>query len=221
MKSNLTIALVDDMVLPREALAVLIERMGPYTVVLQAKNGKDYINQCKGRPPADIILLDLNMPVMDGLATLKWIRAQQAAARVLILTGHGEEGNVLKCLHGGANGLLEKQADPEKLRIALDTVHATGMYHTPHTHQVLLQNPDGLTAEERRQRRVREQVKDGALRVLRLLCTLSHPTNERIAKRLRMKVRTVEWHINELLKLMELRDRTELALAAKRLGLVD
>ncbi len=219
-KAAVTVAIVDDHPWIHDGVAAVLSLFGGYKLVLSAFNGKDYIDRCKGRAPAAIVLVDLSMAVMNGYELLAWMREHQPGVRALVFSAFPEDANILRALHLNACGFLDKCSDRHKLKLALDHVRDTGHFHTDREQRLLLENPDGLTPDERYKARVLAQITERKLRVLQLLCTLKKPTNARIARKMRIKRSTVEGHIRDLFVLLEVTGRTELVTAAIRLGLV-
>src|ERR671924_1864977 len=97
-KKNTGIALVDDHVLLRNGLASLIQSFEGYTVLFEADNGKDLIEQLKTQPPPDIVLLDITMPEMNGYETAAWLKKNKPAIKILVLSMMDNESAVITML---------------------------------------------------------------------------------------------------------------------------
>ena len=109
-----TVALIDDHVLLRKGLANLIESFGGYKVLFQADNGKQFIESLhKGIVP-DIVLIDINMPIMDGHETAIWIRENNFKISVLALSMYDDVNSIIKMFKAGAKGYILKDCDPSE-----------------------------------------------------------------------------------------------------------
>lgn len=127
------IAIVDDHLLFRKALIILLQQPGNCRIVFDAGNGSELQQQLgKGIFP-DIILLDLRMPVMNGYETLQWLQKNYPAIHVIILSMHETEINLVRLLKAGARAVLKKDISPEELRNAILSVKEKGFYYTNST----------------------------------------------------------------------------------------
>ena len=122
------IALIDDHSLLRGTLVSLIESFEGYKVVLEADNGKDFIDKLSPDHKPDIILLDITMPEMDGFQTAAWIKKNLPEARILVLSMMDNETSIIRMLREGARGYLLKDSKPSVLRKALDEVRDRGFF---------------------------------------------------------------------------------------------
>lgn len=125
------VALVDDHELFREAISShLISNSDlQIEIVIEAGNGKDFCNKRIAlEKEIDLVILDLNMPVMDGIETLKWIK-QNSKSKVLILTMHEDPIKVTECMKEGANGYLTKDVSTKKFIEVVDTILRNGYYY--------------------------------------------------------------------------------------------
>ncbi|MBL0036431.1 MAG: response regulator transcription factor [Flavobacteriales bacterium] len=120
----------------------------------------------------------------------------------------------------GGRALLTRNAGPEELYRALDAVWKVGIYHTPATHRLLLENPDGLSQEERNRQRLLAKLPPRGKEVLERICRNDDLTYEFIGQELKIGKRTVETHVNQLFQVFGVRSKTALALCAVRWGIV-
>jgi two-component system, NarL family, invasion response regulator UvrY len=125
---NIQVAIADDHSLLRSALAKLINTFEGYTVVMEADNGKDLTEKIVKNVLPDIVLLDINMPEMDGFETTQWLRKKYPHIKVLTLSMLSDERSIIKIFRLGAKGYLLKNADPRELREALDAVMNKNVY---------------------------------------------------------------------------------------------
>jgi DNA-binding NarL/FixJ family response regulator len=132
MSPNLyNVILVDDHVLLRDALASLINTFDECHVMNVAGNGKELVDEIANGHIPCLVLLDLNMPVMDGYETAKWLRDNHPQIGVLILTMYDSEIALIRLLQLGVKGFLKKDVNPDELKAALLSV-ANGDYHYSH-----------------------------------------------------------------------------------------
>ena len=123
------IALVDDHVLLRKSLGILIGMLQDFDIMLQAANGQDFINQLKTNPLPDIALLDITMPVMDGVETARWLKQNHPEVKVLALSMIKNDLIIIRMLKNGARGYILKDCEPSELKTALHQVYKKGYYY--------------------------------------------------------------------------------------------
>lgn len=122
------VALVDDHALLRSGLANVINSFGEFTVVFEADHGKQFIELLKTKETPDIVLLDINMPEMDGFETSKWIRNNHPEFKILVLSMRDDDHSIIHMLQNGAKGYILKDSKPESLRTALKEVAERGFF---------------------------------------------------------------------------------------------
>lgn len=182
-------------------------------VIGEAGNGRECIALVTAEKP-DVILLDLNMPEMNGLDALPELRKLAPDARVLVLTMHDDESYLRQVLAAGGSGYVLKQAADSELLTAIRTVHNGGTFlHPAHT-QVLLQPPQAAQAEESAKDDAVALLSDRELEVLRLLA-LGH-SNKEIAEMLYLSVKTVETYKARVMEKLALDTRAALVRFALR-----
>jgi DNA-binding NarL/FixJ family response regulator len=123
------IALVDDHVLLRNGLAGLVKSLG-HEVMFEADNGKHLIEKLQTNALPEIILLDINMPEMDGYETVKWIKKNHPGVKVLALSMYDNETAIIRMLKYGAKGYILKDSDPIQLKNALEDLVKKGFYYS-------------------------------------------------------------------------------------------
>jgi len=217
MYEKLSIAIVDDHALFRKSLAVLINLFSTYTVDYDAANGKDFIAQLKPKSLPDIVLMDINMPVMDGYAATSWIRDNYPQIKVLALSTMDSEMAIIKMIKCGAKGYILKDAEPEELRRGFEEVmHRGYFYNEQISHKVLksvyeLVNPANKVGQF-------AKLSDREMDFLKYTCT--ELTYKEIADLLFVSVRTVEGYRDSLCEKLNLKTRVGLAMYAIKNGLV-
>lgn len=134
MKTNSKnkILIVDDHLLFSQSLELLIKSFGDYEVIERFENGKvfiDYIEE-NNSTEIDLILLDVNMPVLDGLSTMKWLKDYRPDLKVIALSVNDDEEIIIKMITNGAKGYLLKDTSPEIFKEAIECVIEKGFYFT-------------------------------------------------------------------------------------------
>ena len=129
---RIKIIVVDDHQLFRSGLISVIQQIDPlFEIVGQASNGKELLKLLEGQERPDIVLMDVNMPVMDGFKTLDRLKGIEDRPKVLMLTMLNDDITLIRLLKLGANGFLNKDVEPEELRTALLSISNRGDYFTP------------------------------------------------------------------------------------------
>jgi DNA-binding NarL/FixJ family response regulator len=132
------VALADDHVILRKSLAMLIDGFENYKVIWQADNGKELINAISNGKIPDVVILDQNMPVMDGFETAKWLFTHNPQVHILMLTMYDAELYMIRLLQYGVKGFLKKDVHPSELKFAIESVMETGFYYPKHTSSKLI-----------------------------------------------------------------------------------
>ena len=127
------IALADDHVLLRTALATLIDSFDRCKVIQQAGDGDELIDQIKQGCRPDVIILDLNMPKKDGYETAVWLRDNFPQMHVMMLTMYDSESVLIRLLQVGVKGFLKKDIHPSELKFAIQSVIQSGYYYSHNT----------------------------------------------------------------------------------------
>ena len=125
---KIQVAIADDHSLMRNALARLINTFDDYTILFEADNGKELRNKIMQHIIPDIVLLDVNMPEMDGFETTQWLRKNYPQIKILVLSMMSDEKTIIKMFRLGAQGYLLKNTDPTELKSALDAVMHKNVY---------------------------------------------------------------------------------------------
>ena len=209
------VVLADDHQLFRSGLRQLIELESDLTVIAEADNGHEAIHAVDAHRP-DVLLLDLSMPVLDGVAALSAIRRDYPDVGVLILTMHGEEGFILRALDAGAHGFIRKDADSADVLEAIRVVARGGSWIEPRAAVVLLD-------EYRRLRSVagpasRNRLSERDITFLRLLA--GGRSNKEIAAAIGLAESTVKNQLAGLFERIGVNDRTQAALYAVSRGIL-
>lgn len=189
------LALADDQRLFRYGMAMLLRDMAGVQVVLECANGEELLAGLKSTA-VDIVLLDLEMPVLDGTETMKRIRQDFPQVKVIILSTHDEDDFVARLMELGANGYMLKTAEPDEIDTAIRSVAANGYYFNERVSRVMLH---GLVKKKKVKPVFNEidPLSERELEVLRGIC--QELTTTEIAERIFVSPRTVDFHRNNLL----------------------
>ncbi|MEQ1553824.1 MAG: response regulator transcription factor [Ferruginibacter sp.] len=209
--SKLAVALVDDHVMLRNGLANLIQDMDEYEVILQADNGKDFIeiiNTKKQNP--DIVLLDVSMPHIDGFETAKWVTANLPLAKILALSMFDDEKSIIKMIQNGAKGYILKDSDPKELATAMYNVVHTGYHYSDLVNGKLIYAINKL--DKKSDTTTYEKITNREKEFLKLAC--SEMSYKEIATIMYLSVRTVEGYRDNLFLKLNLKSRVGLVLYA-------
>lgn len=208
---------MDDHVLLRNGLASLIRGFGEYEVLFEACGGKDLIAQLKNSRLPDIILLDINMPEMDGYDTACWLRRNYPEIKVLALSMYDTDNAIVRMLKNGAKGYVLKDIDAGVLKVALDSVLEKGFYYTDMVTGKLIHTISTLDDPEMRMRRLLA-LNERELEFMKLVCT--EWTYKEIADRMYLSPRTIDGYRDALFEKLNVRTRVGLAMYAVRSGIV-
>ena len=204
------ILLVDDQAIVREGLSSLLQVKPDLEVVAEAENGQIALEQALTLQP-DVVLMDIRMPVMDGVAAIQALRQQAPNIKVLVLTTFDDDDYVARAMQQGAKGYLLKDTPSEELAAAIRAVHQGYTHLGPGLFdKVIAASPAPQPPPELEQLTPREWD------VLQLIAT--GKSNREIAQVLCISVRTVKNHVNSILKQLNLRDRTQAAILATSLS---
>jgi DNA-binding NarL/FixJ family response regulator len=211
-----TVIVADDQDLVRSGLRALLEARG-VKVVAEAANGREAVDAARLRRP-DVLVMDIRMPLMDGIAATREIVAAGLPTRVLILTTYDLDQYVYEALKAGAGGFTLKASPPERLAEAIEVVAAGEALLAPTLTRRLIaehiRRPPPATGVPEPLRELTPRERDVLLLVAPGL------TNEEIAAELVVKVATVKTHVNRILAKLDLRSRTQAVVAAYETGLV-
>lgn len=200
---SIRVVVADDQTVVREGLVLLLGLLPGIEVAGTAADGQQAVDLVAAVAP-DVVLMDLRMPRLDGVAATRRIRAEHPGTHVVVLTTYADDESVFSALRAGARGYLTKDADPETIATAISTVMDGQAQFDPSVQRRLAESvsgagrssrslPDGLTPRE--------------AEVLRLIAAGS--SNAEIAGRLFISEATVKTHINNLFAKAGLRDRAQ------------
>ena len=213
---SIRILIVDDHEMVRHGLSVMMEREEGFSVVGEAKNGLEAVEQAQALQP-DIILMDLRMPEMDGVEAMRRIRAEQDDVKFLVLTTYDTDEYIFDAIDAGAKGYLLKDASREDLFRAVRTVNQGESLIVPGVVSRVL---DRLTALSHRAAHGDEYpaLSDREMEVLQLMARGS--ANKQIATDLQITESTVKTHVANIFQKLAVSHRTEAVTKAISQGLI-
>lgn len=215
---KIRIAIVDDQNLFRQTLAMLLAGIPDFELVAESANGPDLLKTIpllEDLP--DILLMDMNMPGMDGLELNKIIREKYPEIKVIVLSVHAQATLIAKLIQSGASAYLVKNCDREELMLAIKSTFNTGYYMNKQT-LIALQENNKISSKSHHFSTLPINLTERELEVLKLIC--DQYASAEIAEKLFLSTRTVEGHRNHLLTKTESRNTAGLVLFAIRHQLI-
>ena len=206
MSKPIRIVVADDHPVVRDGLIAMLQTQSDFEVIGEAGDGAEALHMVAERTP-DVLLLDLEMPRMDGIETLQRLREQRSSVRVIVFTVFDTDERIVSAMRAGAKGYLLKGAPRDDVFRAVRVVNEGGSLLEPLIASKLLDsvnNPDALTERQKE--------------VLHLLAT--GLLNKEIADQLHISERTVKFHVSEILGKLGAGNRTEAAAIAMQRGLI-
>ena len=212
--NNIRVAIVDDQTLIREGLASLLALVPDLTVVGKAAGGREALALVAEQSP-DVVLMDVRMPGMNGVAATRKIRARYPHTRVIVLTTFNNDEYVFESLRAGASGYLLKNADPDHLAAAIRAVHAGDSILDPAVTQKVIRR---ATHPRQDEPALTERLTPRERQVLRLMA--EGASNAETAERLCLAEGTVKNHVSRILGKLGARDRAHAVRLAVEWGLL-
>ncbi|MDN5570082.1 MAG: response regulator transcription factor [Propionibacteriaceae bacterium] len=222
MTAPIRLVLADDQELVRLGFRMVLDAQEDMTVVAEVSNGRDALARATTGPGCDVILMDIRMPIMDGVEATRRIVASGSNTKVLVLTTFDLDDYVYAALQAGASGFLLKDAGPAELLAGIRAVHGGEAVVAPTATRRLLErfvpllpvSGDGAS-------RAQERLKVLTERELEVLTAIAQGhTNTEIAKQLWLAEATVKTHVGHLLAKLNARDRIQLVVLGYDAGLV-
>ena len=201
------VVVADDHAVVRAGLVQLLATFADVELVGAAGDGEEVVALCAERQP-DVVLMDLEMPVLDGIDATRRIRSAQPGVAVVVLTSFSDRERILRALDAGAAGYLLKDAEPAELRRAIEAAARGEAPLDPKAARALLSARAGPTAVQslsEREREVLAMVAEGL-------------PNKLIARELAISEKTVKAHLTKVYREIGVTDRTQAALWAQRNG---
>ena len=203
---NIRVLIADDHPVVRSGLAMIIQYANGIETIAEACTGIEAIEQFRLHQP-DVVLMDLKMPEMGGVEAITAILQEYPKAAIIVLTTYDGDEDIYRGLQAGAKGYLLKSVSHEELLDAIQKVHAGRKYIPVEV---------GIRLAERMSS---PQLTERERQVLKLIC--KGKTNQAIAEVLHISEGTVKFHINGILRKLDVSDRTQAVLVSLKRGIVD
>lgn len=209
MMEKIKIAIVDDHKLVSKALENMISYNPNFSVIMNCFNGQDFLDQLKNvTVQPDVILMDINMPIKNGIETTEEISKLYPNLKVIALTMEDNESTIIKMLKAGAKGYLLKDMSPDILFDAIDIVHKKGIFYTDLVTQSLLK----IKTEEKFMTEIHETLKERELEFIKLAC--SELTYREIADQMFLSPRTIDGYRDSVFVKLNVKTRVGIVLFA-------
>ena len=212
------VAVVDDHEMFRKGIIGILVDSEHFDVTLEAADGQEFLDKMESTN-VDVVLLDLEMPVLSGMDACKAAREKFPDVKILILTMHKTPHFMVHMMENGANGYLVKESGPKELQEAITKVHETGYYFSDAVSKAMLQRIDGGNKKPKQvDESLHNQLSNREQEVLELIC--QELTTPEIAEKLYLSPRTVEGYRKQLLEKTGTRNTAGLVMWAVRQGVV-
>lgn len=217
MKEKITIAVVDDQQLFRQGIISLLSEEEDFNVVFEASNGNELMDKLKERIiPPNVLLLDIEMPYMDGIEATVKVRMKYPKIKIIILTMHDEEEMVVHLVERGANGFLPKSADYDRVVDAIYSVMSNGYYFNEKVNSAMVKGlveskkivPDFLEVELTKKEK----------EIISLIC--KEYSNAEIADKLNLSPKTIDNNRLSIIKKLGVRNTAGIVMYAVKKGIV-
>lgn len=219
-KDKITIVIADDHTIFRLGISSLLRASNQVEIVGEASDGRMAIKQALEKQP-DIILMDLNMPVIGGLEALRQIRKRAPQIKVIVLSAYDDEEYVAQVVQNGANGFLFKGMSMDELLDAIKSVYGGHSFFPGSASKILPEQnrkSSTPTSPMTQVQRLKEQLTLRETEILRLIA--QGRSHKQIAETLHISVRTVDTHRNNIIKKLDIHDAASLVKYAIQNGIV-
>ncbi len=213
MQRKISLAFADDHSMLRKGLIRLLQILGNYTIAFEVENGQEVIDAIKKNLIPDILILDVNMGGKDGYQVAKWLHQNHPQIKILVLSMYSDEATILKMIHAGAKGYVTKNAEPEKLHQAIQTLWETGTYIPDDISQKMVAGIQKNILHDQ----AKEELSESEKQFLQLLCRqLSY---QQIASEMFLSTSTMDDYRKRLSKKLGVKGKAGLIVYAMQHGL--
>jgi two-component system, NarL family, invasion response regulator UvrY len=213
---QIKVALADDHILLRSALASLIDSFGDCRVIHQSNNGKELMDWFQNGLIPDVAILDLNMPEMNGYEAARLIQQKFPTVNVLMLTMYDSELSLIRLLQAGVKGFLKKDIHPSELKFAIHSVMNAGYYYSNHTAGRLANLFRSI--DDKKNFLQNMMLSEQEVQFLKLAC--SELTYKEVAQKMALNPRSVDNLRDQLFVKLDVKSRVGLAMVAIKNGIV-
>lgn len=208
--NKITVLIADDHAMMRQGLKQILELEKDISVVAQASNGSEAVKLAREKKP-DIILMDINMPGINGLQAIKDLKFEKSHSKIIVLTIHEDREYLFKTIQMGAEGYVLKDAEPTVLIDAIRSVYSGQSYIQANMTKELVKEFNRVTLHEK-DKHEENNLTSREIEVLELIA--EGMINKEIAKHLYISEKTVKNHVSNIFKKLNVSDRTQAAIYA-------
>lgn len=209
LKTNASVAIVDDHILLRNGILNLIRGLETYAVLFEANHGKDFIKQLQPRYLPDVALHDINNPERDGYETALWLKRNYPGIKILALSMYDNEHSIIRMMKNGAKGYILKDMDPVDFRRVLDLLLRKGFYYSELITGKLIHAVSQLDEPDESLRSI-VSLNAREIEFLKLVCT--EMTYKEIAEKMFLSARTIDGYRDALFEKLNVKSRVGLVL---------
>ena len=213
---KIRVLLVDDHSILREGIKALLENQNGIEVVAEAENGREAVLKATQFEP-NVVVLDISMPLMDGLEATRQMKKESPEIKILVLTMHDDEEYFFQLLRAGASGYVTKKAVGRELATAIEAVYSGESYFCPSMSKYLLS--DYLRLDKATEHIEQVELTFREREIVKLIA--EGYTNQQIADSLHRSVKTIESHRSNILRKLDIHDTIELVKYAVRKKLIE
>lgn len=218
LKTNASVAIVNDHILLRNGLVNFIRGLETYAILFEANNGKDFIKQLLPRYLPDIVLQDINTPERDGYETALWLKRNHPGIKILALSQYDNEHSIIRMMKNGSKGYILKDIDPLQFRRALDSLLRKGFYYSELISGKLIHAVSQLDESEEALKSI-VSLNAREIDFLKLVC--SEMTYKEIAEKMFLSARTIDGYRDALFEKLNVKSRVGLVLFAIKNNIVN
>lgn len=212
--------IADDHKLFRVGLHAILEDMRNIEVIGEAGNGEELLQRLNALPqPPHIILMDINMPKMNGMEAMAKVRGKYKHIRIVVLSMHDGDNYIAQSIEGGACGYLHKNAEPEEIEMAIESVYEKGFYFNDKTNKVMLHHMVNRKKLKPLFDSMNVTLNDSEVNILRYVC--QEYTSTEIAAKMYISKRTVEGLRTEMIRKLGVKNVVGLVLFAAKNNIIE
>jgi len=216
------VAIVDDHNLFRKGLIKLIglaDKDNRYTILFEAENGNELIDKLTPRSLPDIVIMDIDMPGLDGYETVNWLRKYHPEINILVISMFESEKEILRMMKLKVNGYLSKNIKVEDMHNALEAIMSKGFYYTDKVSGIMAEELQKEPGHENTGAVKQIQLSENERKFIKLACT--ELTYQQIAEKMNLSVKTIEGYREALFQRFNFKNRVGLAMFAVKNNLVN
>ena len=217
MNDTAKIVLVDDHVLLRNGLAALVTSLG-YTVMYECSNGRQLIEKLTNHNDPDLVLMDINMPELDGFETTLWLKKNHPLINVLALSMYDNESSIIRMIKNGAKGYILKDTDPAELKQAISSVISKGFYYSDLVSGRLIRAIRDDEDDDYDNKKAVLGLNEKEIEFLKFAAT--EMTYKEIAQQMHLSPRTIDGYRDQLFQKLNVVSRVGLVVFAVKNGIV-